>query len=84
MRPTQQANGTGENRLDFSRALIIVDLWLGDRQCAALSIDAMLLDRYTLAQVAEVTIRKLRQHGLALPFSTAAAAVAPAELDFQI
>jgi DNA-binding IscR family transcriptional regulator len=43
-----------------------------------------ILDRYTLAQVAEVTIRKLRQHGLALPFSTAAAAVAPAELDFQI
>jgi hypothetical protein len=43
-----------------------------------------ILDRYTLAQVAEVTIRKLRQHDLALPFSTAATAVAPAELDFQI
>jgi Rrf2 family protein len=42
-----------------------------------------ILDRYTLAQVAEVTIRKLRQHGLALPFATPA--VAPvAEADYQI
>jgi hypothetical protein len=44
-----------------------------------------ILDRYTLAQVAEVTIRKLRQHGLALPFSTTTAATAPvAEPDYQI
>jgi DNA-binding IscR family transcriptional regulator len=42
-----------------------------------------ILDRYTLAQVAEVTIRKLRQHGLALPFATPT--VAPvAEPDYQI
>ena len=42
-----------------------------------------ILDRYTLEQVAEVTIRKLRQHGLALPFSKSAETPA-AELDFQI
>lgn len=42
-----------------------------------------ILDRYTLEQVAEVTIRKLRQHGLPLPFSKSVE-VPVAELDFQI
>ena len=44
---------------------------------------ANILDRYTLAEVADVTVRKLRQHGLPLPFSGSDAA-AVAELDFQI
>ena len=42
-----------------------------------------ILDRYTLAEVADVTVRKLRQHGLPLPFSGSDAAAAAA-LDFQI
>jgi Rrf2 family protein len=29
-----------------------------------------ILDRYTLAQVVEVTLRKLRRNGMAIPFST--------------
>ena len=41
-----------------------------------------ILDRYTLADVVEVTLRKLRRHDLPLPFSAEAdaAAVAPARL----
>lgn len=42
-----------------------------------------ILDRYTLAEVADVTVRKLRQHGLPLPFSTTPALPANV-LDFQI
>ena len=42
-----------------------------------------ILDRYSLADVADVTIRKLRQHGLPLPFSDGAPAPV-AEPDYQI
>jgi DNA-binding IscR family transcriptional regulator len=30
---------------------------------------ASILDRYTLAQVVDVTLRKLRRHGLPIPFA---------------
>jgi hypothetical protein len=36
-----------------------------------------------LAEVAEVTVRKLRQHGLSLPFSAAGSSPA-VEVDYQI
>jgi Rrf2 family protein len=38
---------------------------------------AGILDRYTLADVVEVTLRKLRRHNLPLPFSAEARATAP-------
>jgi len=39
---------------------------------------ANILDRYTLADVVDVTLRKMRRDGLALPFSEEAAGQAPA------
>lgn len=39
---------------------------------------ADILDRYSLADVVEITLRKMRRDGIPLPFSTQAAAGAPA------
>jgi hypothetical protein len=39
---------------------------------------ANILDRYTVAQVVEVTLRKMRRDGIAPPFATAACAAAAA------
>jgi hypothetical protein len=44
---------------------------------------ANILDRYTLAQVTEVSLKKLRQDGLPLPFAIPLGA-ALSEADFQI
>src|ERR1700704_2822575 len=39
---------------------------------------ANILNRYTLAEVVEITLRKMRRDGIPLPFSPQAAAAAPA------